>query len=55
MPGYPQIRLGLPIPALTGTMRAYGTEVVHLASIEVVGEAGDGRAAIALAESHDRT
>jgi phosphatidylinositol alpha 1,6-mannosyltransferase len=40
MPGYPQIRLGLPTPALTGTMRAYGTEVVHLASPFVLGAWG---------------
>ena len=32
MPGYPQIRLGLPTPALTGALRAYGADVVHLAS-----------------------
>jgi phosphatidylinositol alpha 1,6-mannosyltransferase len=40
MPGYPQIRLGLPTPALTGTMRAHGTEVVHLASPFVLGAWG---------------
>jgi phosphatidylinositol alpha 1,6-mannosyltransferase len=40
MPGYPQIRLGLPTPALTGAMRAYGTEVVHLASPFVLGAWG---------------
>ena len=32
MPGYPQIRLGLPTPAMTGALRAHGTDVVHLAS-----------------------
>jgi phosphatidylinositol alpha 1,6-mannosyltransferase len=40
MPGYPQIRLGLPTPALTGTLRAHGTEVVHLASPFVLGAWG---------------
>ena len=40
MPGYPSIRLGLPTPALTGTMRAYGTELVHLASPFVLGAWG---------------
>jgi phosphatidylinositol alpha 1,6-mannosyltransferase len=32
MPGYPQIRLGLPTPALTSAMRRHDTQVVHLAS-----------------------
>ena len=40
MPGYPQIRLGLPTPALTATMRAHGTDVVHLASPFVLGAWG---------------
>jgi phosphatidylinositol alpha 1,6-mannosyltransferase len=40
MPGYPQIRLGLPTPALTGALRAHGTEVVHLASPFVLGAWG---------------
>ena len=40
LPGYPQIRLGLPTPALTGTLRAHGAEVVHLASPFVLGAWG---------------
>ena len=40
MPGYPQIRLGLPTPALTATMRAHGTDLVHLASPFVLGAWG---------------
>jgi phosphatidylinositol alpha 1,6-mannosyltransferase len=32
MPGYPQIRLGLPTRALNSALRQHGTEVVHLAS-----------------------
>jgi phosphatidylinositol alpha 1,6-mannosyltransferase len=40
MPGYPQIRLGLPTPALTGALRAHGAEVVHLASPFVLGAWG---------------
>ena len=40
MPGYPQIRLGLPTPALTGALRTHATEVVHLASPFVLGAWG---------------
>jgi phosphatidylinositol alpha 1,6-mannosyltransferase len=40
MPGYPQIRLGLPTPTLTGALRSHGTEVVHLASPFVLGAWG---------------
>ena len=40
MPGYPQIRLGLPTPAITAALRAYGAEVVHLASPFVLGAWG---------------
>jgi phosphatidylinositol alpha 1,6-mannosyltransferase len=40
MPGYPQIRLGLPTPALSGTLRAHGADVVHLASPFVLGAWG---------------
>ncbi|GAA2617684.1 GDP-mannose-dependent alpha-mannosyltransferase [Paractinoplanes durhamensis] len=40
MPGYPQIRLGLPTPTMTGAMRAHGTDVVHLASPFVLGAWG---------------
>jgi phosphatidylinositol alpha 1,6-mannosyltransferase len=40
MPGYPQVRLGLPTPALTAALRAHGTEVVHLASPFVLGAWG---------------
>jgi phosphatidylinositol alpha 1,6-mannosyltransferase len=32
MPGYPQVRLGLPTPALNAALRGHGTEIVHLAS-----------------------
>lgn len=32
MPGYPQIRLGLPTPTMTAALRAHRTDVVHLAS-----------------------
>ena len=40
MPGYPQIRLGLPTPTLTAALRAHGTDVVHLASPFVLGAWG---------------
>jgi phosphatidylinositol alpha 1,6-mannosyltransferase len=40
MPGYPQIRLGLPTPALNAALRGHGTEVVHLASPFVLGAWG---------------
>ncbi|GAA2493030.1 glycosyltransferase family 4 protein [Winogradskya humida] len=40
MPGYPQIRLGLPTPALSSALRAHGTDVVHLASPFVLGAWG---------------
>jgi len=40
MPGYPQIRLGLPTPTLTAAMRAHGAEVIHLASPFVLGAWG---------------
>lgn len=40
MPGYPQIRLGLPTPTLTNALRAHGTQVVHLASPFVLGAWG---------------
>lgn len=40
MPGYPQIRLGLPTPTLTAALRAHGAEVVHLASPFVLGAWG---------------
>ena len=40
MPGYPQIRLGLPGPALAGALRAHRAEVVHLASPFVLGAWG---------------
>lgn len=40
MPGYPQIRLGLPTPTLTGTLRASGVDLVHLASPFVLGAWG---------------
>jgi phosphatidylinositol alpha 1,6-mannosyltransferase len=40
MPGYPQIRLGLPTPTLTGTLRAFGADLVHLASPFVLGAWG---------------
>jgi phosphatidylinositol alpha 1,6-mannosyltransferase len=32
MPGYPEIRLGLPTPTMTAAIRAHRTDVVHLAS-----------------------
>ena len=37
MPGYPQLRLGLPAPALHAAIRRHGAEVVHLASPFVLG------------------
>jgi phosphatidylinositol alpha 1,6-mannosyltransferase len=37
MLGYPDFRLGLPTPTLTGALRAHGTDVVHLASPFVLG------------------
>lgn len=40
MPGYPQIRLGLPTPSMTAALRAHGAEVVHLASPFVLGAWG---------------
>jgi phosphatidylinositol alpha 1,6-mannosyltransferase len=40
MPGYPHIRLGLPTPTIAATLRAHGTEVVHLASPFVLGAWG---------------
>ncbi|MCO8278014.1 glycosyltransferase family 1 protein [Actinoplanes sp. TRM 88003] len=40
MPGYPQIRLGLPTPTLTGALRAFGADLVHLASPFVLGAWG---------------
>lgn len=40
MPGYPQLRLGLPTPALSAALRAHGTELVHLASPFVLGAWG---------------
>lgn len=40
MPGYPQIRLGLPTPTMTATLRAHGAQVVHLASPFVLGAWG---------------
>ena len=36
-PGYPQVRLGLPTPTLSATMRAHRADVVHLASPFVLG------------------
>ena len=44
MPGYPQLRLGLPTPSLTAAIRAHGTEVVHLASPFVLGAWGSAEA-----------
>jgi phosphatidylinositol alpha 1,6-mannosyltransferase len=44
MPGYPQLRLGLPTPALSGALRAHDTEVVHLASPFVLGAWGSAAA-----------
>lgn len=40
MPGYPQIRLGLPTAALSTALRAHRAEVVHLASPFVLGAWG---------------
>jgi phosphatidylinositol alpha 1,6-mannosyltransferase len=40
MPGYPQIRLGLPTPTMMGALRAHGADVVHLASPFVLGAWG---------------
>jgi phosphatidylinositol alpha 1,6-mannosyltransferase len=40
MPGYPQIRLGLPTPTLTAALRAHRADVVHLASPFVLGAWG---------------
>ncbi|MFF5296699.1 glycosyltransferase family 4 protein [Paractinoplanes globisporus] len=40
MPGYPQIRLGLPTPTMTGALKAHGAEIVHLASPFVLGAWG---------------
>jgi phosphatidylinositol alpha 1,6-mannosyltransferase len=40
MPGYPQVRLGLPSRQLTAALRAHGTEMVHLASPFVLGAWG---------------
>ncbi|MBB2941200.1 phosphatidylinositol alpha 1,6-mannosyltransferase [Actinoplanes lutulentus] len=37
MPGYPQLRLGLPAPALHAAIRRHGADVVHLASPFVLG------------------
>jgi phosphatidylinositol alpha 1,6-mannosyltransferase len=37
MPGYPQLRLGLPAPALHAAIRAHRADVVHLASPFVLG------------------
>ncbi|MFC7528593.1 glycosyltransferase family 4 protein [Actinoplanes sp. GCM10030250] len=37
MPGYPQLRLGLPAPALHAAIRRHDTDVVHLASPFVLG------------------
>ncbi|WP_433830044.1 glycosyltransferase family 4 protein [Actinoplanes sp. CA-015351] len=37
MPGYPQLRLGLPAPALHAAIRGHGADVVHLASPFVLG------------------
>jgi phosphatidylinositol alpha 1,6-mannosyltransferase len=40
MPGYPQVRLGLPTPTMTVALRAHGVDVVHLASPFVLGAWG---------------
>jgi phosphatidylinositol alpha 1,6-mannosyltransferase len=40
MPGYPQIRLGLPTRTISAALRAHGAEVVHLASPFVLGAWG---------------
>ncbi|SNR65126.1 glycosyltransferase family 4 protein [Actinoplanes regularis] len=45
LPGYPQIRLGLPMPALRAAIRGHGAEVVHLASPFVLGAWGRTAAA----------
>jgi phosphatidylinositol alpha 1,6-mannosyltransferase len=37
MPGYPQLRLGLPAPALHAALRRHAPDVVHLASPFVLG------------------
>jgi phosphatidylinositol alpha 1,6-mannosyltransferase len=44
MPGYPQVRLGLPTRHLTMALRAHGTEVMHLASPFVLGARGSSAA-----------
>jgi phosphatidylinositol alpha 1,6-mannosyltransferase len=44
MPGYPQIRLGLPTPTVTAALRAHGTDMVHLASPFVLGAWGTAAA-----------
>jgi phosphatidylinositol alpha 1,6-mannosyltransferase len=40
LPGYARFRLGIPTRALTATLRAHGTDVVHLASPFVLGAGG---------------
>jgi phosphatidylinositol alpha 1,6-mannosyltransferase len=40
MPGYPQIRLGLPTPTISAALRTFGADVVHLASPFVLGAWG---------------
>jgi phosphatidylinositol alpha 1,6-mannosyltransferase len=40
MPGYPQIRLGLPTPTMVAALKAHGADVVHLASPFVLGAWG---------------
>ncbi|MBE1487137.1 glycosyltransferase family 4 protein [Plantactinospora soyae] len=40
MPGYPQLRIGLPGRELAAALRAHGTDVVHLASPFVLGARG---------------
>jgi phosphatidylinositol alpha 1,6-mannosyltransferase len=40
MPGYPQIRLGLPTPTVAGALRGHDAEIVHLASPFVLGAWG---------------
>ena len=44
MPGYPQIRLGLPTPAVTAAIRRHGAHLVHLASPFVLGAWGQAAA-----------
>ncbi|WP_067494247.1 glycosyltransferase family 1 protein [Actinoplanes sp. TFC3] len=44
MPGYPQLRLGLPTPAITAALRAHRADVVHLASPFVLGAWGTAAA-----------